>query len=191
MLHWSQQRRLLTRSPRSRAAFPLIEVSEPNLMRDLFPYKEVCKLDFDHQQVMLDPAEDMFITDTTFRDGQQARPPYTPDQIVHLFQILSRIGGPNGIVRQSEFFLYRDDDREAVRCCQELDLRFPEITGWIRANPKDLQLVRSMQLKETGMLTSVSDYHIFLKLGWDRRKALENYLAVVKETLALGIAPRC
>jgi len=191
MLRWSQHRRLLTSAPRSRAAFPLIEVSEPNLMRDLFPYKEVCRLDFDHQTVMLDPAEDMFITDTTFRDGQQARPPYTPEQVVHLYGLLSKLGGPNGVIRQCEFFLYRDDDREAVRRCQELDLRFPQISGWIRATAKDLQLVREMQLPETGMLTSVSDYHIFLKLGWDRKKALENYLAVVKEALAFGIAPRC
>ena len=105
-------------------------------MRDLFPYKEVCKIDFDHQTVMLDPAEDMFITDTTFRDGQQARPPYTPEQIVDLYDLMSQLGGPNGVIRQCEFFLYCDEDREAVRRCQELGLRFPEITGWIRATAR-------------------------------------------------------
>jgi isopropylmalate/homocitrate/citramalate synthase len=191
MLRWSHHRRLLTSTPRSRAVFPLIEVDEPNLMRDLFPYREICRVDFDRQSVMPDPAEEMFITDTTFRDGQQARAPYTPEQVVHLFGLLSKLGGPAGVIRQSEFFLYREDDREAVRRCQELDLRYPEITAWIRANPKDLQLVREMGLPEAGMLTSVSDYHIFLKLGWDRRQALENYLAVVKEALAHGIRPRC
>jgi len=191
MLRWSHHRRLLTSSPRSRTAFPLIEVEEPNLMRDIFPYREVCRLDFDHQSVQLDPAKEMFITDTTFRDGQQARAPYTPEQIVHLFGLLSKLGGPAGVIRQAEFFLYREDDREAVRRCQELDLRYPEITAWIRANPKDLQLVREMRLAEAGMLTSVSDYHIFLKLGWNRRTAMEKYLAVVKEALALGIRPRC
>src|SRR5512141_557269 len=129
MLRWSHQRRLLTNTPRSSGQFPLVAVDPPNLYRDLFPYKEVCKVDFDHRTVMLDPAEDMFITDTTFRDGQQARPPYTPDQIVPLFGLLSRLGGPAGVIRQAEFFLYRDDDREAVRRCQDLGLRYPEVTG--------------------------------------------------------------
>ena len=56
----------------------------------------------------------MFITDTTFRDGQQARPPYTVQQIVDLYTLMSSLGGPNGVIRQSEFFLYSAKDREAV-----------------------------------------------------------------------------
>ena len=35
----------------------------------------------------------------------------------------------------------------------------------IRANAEDLKVVKAMGLSETGILTSVSDYHIFLKLG--------------------------
>jgi isopropylmalate/homocitrate/citramalate synthase len=48
-----------------------------------------------------------------------------------------------------------------------------------------------MGLPETGILTSVSDYHIFLKLRWNRRRALEDYLAIVKAALDLGVIPRC
>jgi isopropylmalate/homocitrate/citramalate synthase len=65
------------------------------------------------------------------------------------------------------------------------------VTGWIRANAEDFKLVKSLGLKETGILTSVSDYHIFLKLRKNRRKVLDEYLAVVKEALAVGVRPRC
>jgi hypothetical protein len=44
---------------------------DPVLLRDTFPYDEVPRIQFDHKIVPLEPAEDMFITDTTFRDGQQ------------------------------------------------------------------------------------------------------------------------
>ena len=78
-----------------------------------------------------------------------------------------------------------------MRKCLELDRRFPQVTGWVRANKKELQAVKDMGLSETGILTSVSDYHIFLKLGLDRKKCLDNYLGVVKDALDLGITPRC
>jgi len=110
------------------------------------------------------PPEDIWITDTTFRDGQQALPPFTVDQVVHLFDLLHKLSGPLGKIRQSEFFLYTDKDKEAVRKCQERGYEFPEITGWIRANKADFKLVKDMGLKETGILTSASDYHIFNKL---------------------------
>jgi isopropylmalate/homocitrate/citramalate synthase len=48
-----------------------------------------------------------------------------------------------------------------------------------------------MGLKETGILTSVSDYHIFYKLNLNRAEALEQYLEIVKRALELGITPRC
>ena len=30
-----------------------------------------------------------------------------PEQIVYIYDCFHRLGGPNGIIRQSEFFLYR------------------------------------------------------------------------------------
>jgi isopropylmalate/homocitrate/citramalate synthase len=65
--------------------------------------------------------------------------------------------------------------------CRELNLDFPEVTGWVRANLEDLKVVKEMGLPETGILTSVSDYHIFLKLGLDRKKCLDRYLGVIKD----------
>jgi|SRR5579885_2349542 len=169
----------------------LQEVSGPNLLRETFPYHAVPRIVFDGAAEPLDPAPEFLITDTTFRDGQQARPPYSAAQIIDLFKLLHRLGGPHGIIRQSEFFLYSPVDRAAVRGCQELGYEFPEITGWIRALRQDLGLVREMGLKETGILTSCSDYHIFHKLGKTRRQAMEEYLAIVQAALDAGLRIRC
>ncbi|MBM2838029.1 MAG: histone-lysine N-methyltransferase [Deltaproteobacteria bacterium] len=171
--------------------FPLVDVTEPNLLRHEFPYSGVPKITFDGKLLPIDLPKEYWITDTTFRDGQQARPPYTVKQIVDIFDLLHRLGGPNGVIRQSEFFLYSQKDREAVEKCLERGHKFPEVTGWIRAVKKDFQLVKEMGLKETGILTSVSDYHIFLKLNKTRRQCMEDYLDVVRASIEAGVKPRC
>ena len=171
--------------------YELQDVAEPVLYRDMFAYDEVPKIVFNHRLVPMNPPERIYISDTTFRDGQQARPPFTPEQIVHLYDLLHRLGGPQGIIRQCEFFVYTDRDREAVALCQERGYEFPQVTGWIRASRKDFQLVKGLGIEETGILTSASDYHIFLKLKKTRRQAMDDYLAVVKMALDEGIAPRC
>ncbi len=157
----------------------------------MFPYTEPPKVFFDGVDVPLDPPDELVITDTTFRDGQQARPPYTVKQIVDLYDMLHRLSGPHGVIRQSEFFLYSDKDREAVERCLERGYRYPEVTGWIRAVKSDFQLVKAMGLRETGILTSASDYHIFLKLGMTRREAYEKYLDVVRAAVEAGVRVRC
>lgn len=131
------------------------------------------------------------MTDTTFRDGQQSVSPFKPEQIEHLFKLESRLGGPRGLIRQSEFFLYTDRDREALERCQALGLKYPEITTWIRANEKDFQLVKAAGVRETGILVSCSDYHIFKKMHLTRAQAMDKYLGIVKAALAQGIVPRC
>ncbi len=191
MARWNQKRRVLDHEHSKFWRHDLVDLKEPNLMREIFPYVEVPRIDFDHKLLPIDPAEDMFITDTTFRDGQQARPPYTVKQIETIFDFLHRLAGPNGVIRQSEFFLYTEKDRQALHVCLSKGYRYPEITGWIRAVEQDLQLVADFGLKETGILTSVSDYHIFLKLKLDRRGALKKYLDIVRSALDRGIAPRC
>lgn len=176
---------------KKRIKYQLQEVEQPNLFRDIFPYSEVPKIVFDHKVVPMNPPEEFWITCTTFRDGQQARPPYTVKQVVDLYELIHRLGGPKGIIKQCEFFLYSKNDREAVEKCLEKGYRYPEVTGWIRANKNDFQLVKEMGLKETGILTSCSDYHIFLKLNKDRKTALEGYLDIVRSALEAGIKPRC
>lgn len=171
--------------------YSLQDVEEPNLYRNIFEYDSVPKIPFNHRLVPMEPPEEIWITDTTFRDGQQSTSPFTVAQIVELYKLMHRLGGPKGIVRQSEFFLYSEKDREAVRKCQELGYEFPEITSWIRANEKDFELVKEMGLKETGVLVSCSDYHIFKKMGLTRKKALDKYLGIVKSCMEHGIRPRC
>lgn len=170
---------------------PLQDKERPELMREIFPYSKVCRTSFDDVFIIPTPAENMFITDTTFRDGQQARPPYTVKQIVHIFELLHRLGGRSGLIRASEFFMYSAKDREAIEACRALNYEFPRITGWIRATKEDLRLAKDMEFKETGMLTSVSDYHIFLKLGWTRQQALDQYVDLARQALEWGIIPRC
>jgi isopropylmalate/homocitrate/citramalate synthase len=110
---------------------------------------------------------------------------------VDLYKLLHRLGGPKGLIRQCEFFLYSKKDQEAVEKIQALGYRYPEVTGWVRARRKDLELAKKMGLKETGILTSCSDYHIYLKLKQTRRQALREYLKVVSDALEVGITPRC
>jgi isopropylmalate/homocitrate/citramalate synthase len=171
--------------------FELKEVKEPVLYRDMFPYSTVPRVVLEDRLIQTNIPQDIWITDTTFRDGQQSRPPYTPQQIATIFDFMHRMSGPKGVIRQTEFFLYSDKDREAVRLCKERGYRYPEITGWIRANKKDFGLVKEMELKETGILTSCSDYHIFLKLNMSRKEALKQYCDIVSTALEQGIIPRC
>ena len=117
--------------------YSLQDVPEPILYRDVYSYDEVPKVAFNHRRVPMNMPEDIWITDTTFRDGQQSVNPYTPDQIVDLYKLMSKLGGPYGIIRQTEFFIYSKKDREAVERCMDLGLRFPEITTWIRASKED------------------------------------------------------
>ncbi|HET6364737.1 MAG TPA: cache domain-containing protein [Nitrospirota bacterium] len=171
--------------------FELKDVKEPVLYRDMFPFSSVPRVVLEDRLIQTNIPNDIWITDTTFRDGQQSRPPYTPQQIADIFDFMHRMSGPNGVIRQTEFFLYSEKDREAVRLCMERGYRYPEITGWIRANKNDFKLVKDMGLKETGILTSCSDYHIFLKLNMSRREALKQYLDIVGTALEQGITPRC
>jgi len=183
--------------------FPLQDVTEPNLIEDVFDYSLPPLIKFEGEwteqigdkKVVFDPARrakaDIHITDTTFRDGQQARPPYTVAQQVKLYEMLSKLGGPNGVIRQTEFFLYTKNDREALEKCRELGLKYPEITGWIRAVKGDFRLVSDAGLKESGMLTSSSDYHIFCKQKQTRQQAMDQYIGVVEAALEANVRPRC
>ncbi|MBP5686727.1 MAG: 2-isopropylmalate synthase, partial [Clostridia bacterium] len=172
-------------------SYSLQDVKKPQLFRDVFGYHHVPKIIFNETVVPMNMPSEIWITDTTFRDGQQSMSPFTVEQIVTLFKLMSRLGGKNGIIRQSEFFLYSEKDRKAAEACLNLGLEFPEVTSWIRANKKDFELVKQMNIKETGILVSCSDYHIFKKMNLTRAQAMDKYLGTVKDALSEGIRPRC
>lgn len=171
--------------------YKLVDVEEPNTFRNMFPYDEVPKIAFNDRIVPHDMPDEIWITDTTFRDGQQSRAPYSTEQIVTIYDYFHKLGGPKGKIRQCEFFLYSKKDRDAVYKCMERGYEFPEVTSWIRASKKDFELVKEIGMKETGILVSCSDYHIFYKLKMTRRECMEHYLSVVRECLETGISPRC
>ncbi len=171
--------------------YSLQDVAEPNLYRDIYDYDTVPKIAFNHRRVPMNMPEEIWITDTSLRDGQQSVEPYTVDQIVNIYKFLSRLGGPYGIIRQTEFFVYSKKDRQAIEKCMELGLPFPEITSWIRASKDDFLLVRDLGIKETGILVSCSDYHIFKKMKMTRAQALDHYLGTVKDAFDAGVMPRC
>lgn len=164
---------------------------KPKLYKDIFPYHELPKVTFDNIQLPMAMPKDIWITDTTFRDGQQSVSPFTVDQMVKLYTYLHKLDNNSGIIRQTEFFLYTEKDREAAYKCLSLGYKFPEITSWIRASKEDFKLVKSMEIKETGILMSCSDYHIFKKLNLTREEAMKKYLSIAEEALANGITPRC
>ncbi|MBO5279580.1 MAG: 2-isopropylmalate synthase [Clostridia bacterium] len=171
--------------------YSLQDVAEPELYRAIYSYHEVPKVAFNHRRVPMGMPQDIWITDTSFRDGQQSVEPYTVKQIVDLFKMMSKLGGPYGIIRQTEFFVYSEKDRKAIAECQDLGLKFPEITTWIRASKEDFKLVRDLGIRETGILVSCSDYHIFKKMKLSRSECMKKYLAAVAEAFEAGVMPRC
>ena len=171
--------------------YSLQDVAEPQLYRDIYSYDTIPKVPFNHRRVPMGMPHEIWITDTSFRDGQQSVEPYSVEQIVKLYQLLSRLGGPYGIIRQTEMFVYSKKDRLALEKCRELGLKFPEITTWIRASKEDFKLVHDLGIRETGILVSCSDYHIFKKLKMTRKQAMEHYLATVSQAFEADVMPRC
>ena len=191
MAKWDDHKRIFYYTPGKNYASGINDIEQGNYYRSIFNYDEVPKIDFDLRLIPIQPADEIFITDTTFRDGQQSMAPFSVEQIETLFDYLHRIGGRSGLIRACEFFLYTRKDKLAVERCLAKDYAFPRVTGWIRAHADDLKLVKDMGIHETGILTSVSDYHIFLKLNSDRRRVMQSYLSIVRAALELGITPRC
>src|ERR1700694_6055609 len=165
----------------------MLDRPEPNLLRDEFPYSRIPPIRFAAGRGPPAPPADIWITDTTFRDGQQARAPYSVEQIVRLYDLLNQLGGP--VIRQTEFFAYTPVDREAIAACQQR--QGPEVTTWMRALLDDLKAVKATGVKETGILVSASDYHTYVKMNRTRREAAEDYGRVVSAVIDAGIRPRC
>src|SRR3984893_6650249 len=138
------------------------------------------------------PAE-VWTTETTHRDGQQGGLPLTTEQSIRIYEILCRFTRNSGAIRQAEFFVYRRFDLDALR---EAQRRFQsghpiEPTTWIRASTKDVRLIQSLGVRESGLLASISDYHVFHKFTPGGRKpAASLYLDAVQMALENGIRPR-
>ncbi len=171
--------------------YEVVDVEKPKLYKDTFPFKAAPKAVFDGVILNTNIPDKLWLSDTTFRDGQQSREPYSSNQIASLFRLLHDLGGKNGKVNYTEFFPYTMKDREAIKKCMDLGYEFPRITGWIRSSKSDLEHIKKLNLEETGILASVSDYHIFYKFkGKSRSQVVQNYLDVTEEALKNNIAVR-
>ncbi len=160
----------------------------PELFPHVFPEDGVPRIEG------LKAPAGVFVTETTHRDGQQGGTPFTTDEAVRVYEIIDRVSGPGGAIKQAEFFVYARSDRLALERCLALyraGRTKVEPTTWIRATAQDVKLIRDLGVRETGLLASASDYHTHFKFkpgGRDKAKGL--YLEAVQLALEAGIRPR-
>ncbi len=142
----------------------------------------------DLPKIKLPLGQDVFISDSTVRDGSQmAGVVLKKRHKIVIYEYLHRMG-----VEKLEAFVFNERDRDAVRAMLDRGYEFPEVTGWARANPKDIDFVLSMDgISETGILMSVSDTHITDKMGLSGREAArEKYLDALQYAVDHGLRTR-
>lgn len=167
------------------------EPAAPEYFLDQYPRDQFPQYTWTERPALL-PRE-AWTTETTHRDGQQGGLPLTAEQSLRIYDILCAFTGDSGAIRQAEFFVYRPSDRAALEGALE---RWHggapiEPTTWIRASVKDVELIRTLGVRETGMLASASDYHTFHKFKpGGRNQAAQTYLDAVRVTVNAGIRPR-
>jgi isopropylmalate/homocitrate/citramalate synthase len=133
-------------------------------------------------------GQDAFISDSTLRDGAQM-----PGVVIKakdrlkIFEYLHRIG-----IDKLELFLFTKTDKEAASSMINCGYCKPEVTGWARANLKDIDLVlKTDGIRETGILMSISDVHIQTKMGMKSRgEAIALYLKAMEYALDHGLHVR-
>lgn len=136
------------------------------------------------------------ITDTTLRDGaQDPRFALFPAEArLRYYDLLHKLDNGVGCIEQVECFIYQKRDIWCLEQLLERGYEFPQVTTWTRATPKDIKLmveVSSGRVKETGMLASASDHHIFDKLGFrSKEEAIEKYLQPIRTAMEYGVTPR-
>jgi isopropylmalate/homocitrate/citramalate synthase len=143
-----------------------------------------------------DSAFPKLITDTTLRDGaQDSRFAIFPAETrLRYYDLLHRLDNDTGAIYAVEAFIYQKRDVWTLEKLLERGYAWPRVTTWTRATPKDVKLlveVSQGRVKETGMLASASDHHIFDKLGYaSKEEAIEKYLQPIRTALEHDIVPR-
>ena len=169
----------------------ITDPEQPDYCLTSFPRDDFPRYDWTVRPSGLPPQ--VWTTETTHRDGQQGGLPLSTEQSLAIYDLLCRFTGTSGAIRQAEFFVYRPSDRAALEGALE---RYRggapiEPTTWIRAAAKDVALIRSLGVRETGMLASISDYHTFHKFTpGGRVQATQTYLDATRLALEAGIRPR-
>ena len=141
-------------------------------------------------------AGSKFITDTTLRDGSQdARLAIFPNQAkIKYYDLLHRLDNGTGVIDNVEVFIYQKRDIWVLEELLARGYQYPRVTTWTRAVPKDIKDLVSVsagKIKETGMLASSSDHHIFDKLRFhSKEEAIEKYLQPIITACENGMVPR-
>lgn len=147
-------------------------------------------------QIPVGDTEPRLITDTTLRDGaQDSRFPLFPNEArLRYVDLLHKLDNGTGRIYAIETFIYQKRDLWVLDKLLERGYEYPKVTTWIRANPRDVkELYEASQgrVKETGMLASSSDHHIFDKLGYhSKEEAIDKYLKPIMTALEYDITPR-
>ena len=150
------------------------------------------------EPVIPPPVDDgpKLITDTTLRDGaQDSRMALFPHEArIKYYDLLHRLDNGTGTIYAVEAFIYQKRDAWTIERLLERNYEWPKVTTWTRATPKDIKLLVELsqgRIKETGMLASASDHHIFDKLGFrSKEEAIEKYLQPIETALENDIVPR-
>ncbi len=136
------------------------------------------------------------ITDTTLRDGAQDSrfAVFPPETRLKYYDLLHRLDNGTGAIYAVEAFIYQKRDVWTLEKLLERAYAWPRVTTWTRATPKDIKLLMEVsqgKVKETGMLASASDHHIFDKLNYaSKEDAIEKYLQPIVTALENNIVPR-
>jgi len=133
-------------------------------------------------------GNEVYISDSTIRDGiQMPGIVMGKPEKLRVFDYLHRIG-----IEKLETFVFTDSDKQAVREMLDLGYEFPVVTAWARARKEDIDEVLKVDgIKETGILTSVSETHLFDKIGFkSREEAEKSYLDAVQYALDHGLKVR-
>lgn len=143
----------------------------------------------DMPKIKLPHSAEIKISDTTIRDGCQM--PGVVMKKAHklkIFEYLHDMG-----VEKLETFVYNERDKDACKSMMDYGYEFPEVTGWARANPADIDEVLKVDgIRETGILMSVSDSHIFDKMGLKSyEEAEKKYLTTLQYAVDHGLRTRC
>lgn len=146
-------------------------------------YEDMPKIEFPHGN------DNIMISDSTIRDGSQmAGIVMKKWHKLQIYEYLHRIG-----IEKLELFLFSDTDQAIAKEMLDKGYELPEVTGWARANPKDIDSVLKIdEIKETGILMSVSESHMFDKMGLKTKEEAEDkYLKTLDYALDHGLKVRC